>query len=622
MNLDTRALQKAFTDISNYIYMNDGVLKDRVFSDVVRLIAIKIQDEVSGQNSLLSSESLVEITPLEADKWSEKLLKYSIAHGLELGRNPSWSIKPTSILWAARQLGAFRLSEFPADAKGEAFQALVLNNLRGDRGEYFTPQPLVSAICRIANLNNESRIIDPACGSGGFLYGAYREGVNPENLFGSELSDDVGRAAQLRVQLLGGNTSQIRIGDAFRTVTDSFGEFDAVLMNPPFGSRIKIDDKELLSQYELPNLDRTNQNPKPLSPEILFLELALHLVKKSGIVATVIPDGVVQNSSARYIREWISKQASVEAVISAPSVTFQPYGTGVKTSLLVLKKGSQSRSTYFGISNSVGYDPRGNTKHQEKTSSTVISKVDEDMSSIADEAAMHVAGKSSKFTHGFLNKEARAASRWDAEYFASQDLGLLELAKAEGYVALEDLVEISNKRLDRKAPQEFYEYVALSDVDSRTSQIVNVQHLSLHDLPSRATYVVSQQELITATSGASTGTRKHVSAIVPAHLDGAVVSSGFAVLRSSQLSRHQILGLLRSDDFLRQVLRLRTGHAIPSISQSDLGTVLVPPLSSNLWAKWGKEMSELENRAISLIEFAESTRGGQLETEGLTQHDR
>lgn len=610
---DTRDLQKALTDISNYIYVNDGVLKDRVFSDVVRLIAIKLRSEDDGGLEILEPSFLAKIPDLEADRWARALIKYGVDSGLATSDNAFWSVKETSLLWAARHLSRFSLKDFPADVKGEAFQALVVNNLRGDRGEYFTPQPLVSAISEMALLNPDSRVIDPACGSGGFLYGAYRAGVKPGNLYGLELSEDVARAAKLRVQILGGSGDQITPGDALKSSPELLGEFDAVLMNPPFGSRAKISDPQILESFQMPNIGRGKSGPKALAPELLFLEMAMKLLRPGGRMATVVPDGVLQNSSSRFVREWLSGVADVDAVISCPSVTFQPYGTGVKTSLLVMTKdsGRNSTSTYLGISKSVGYDARGNSKTSGPRNSDdeMTGTLDEDLSTLAREAARHIFKPGTTPKLGKTHQGMSAENRWDAEFFADNEMSLINDLKARGYLPLNQVATLSTSRFTVDKGNGEIGYVALGDLDARTSQVVNVQTLSPHNLPSRATYSVQVGDLITATAGASTGTRKHVSAIVSAQISHCVVSSGFAVLRPNSVSSFQMLGYLRSDVFLRQIRRLRTGHAIPSVADKDLMSVLVPPLSDPIWEKWGTTMARLNEYAKELIEYAESTRG-------------
>lgn len=612
LNHDTRDLQKALADISNYIYVNDGVFKDRAFSDVVRLIALKLSAEGDDNLGLLDPAKLQSVANFEVDQWAAELIQYGVSVGLENSTKAFWNIKESSLLWAAKRLSLFSFKDFPADVKGEAFQALVVNNLRGDRGEYFTPQPLVAAITGIVGLEPESKVIDPACGSGGFLYGAFRSGVKPENLYGLELSDDVAKAARLRVQILGGLAEQVIAGDAFNSAREIEGQFDFVLMNPPFGSRSKIIDKATLERFELPSIDNRGAAPKPLAPELLFLELAIRLLKPGGRMATVIPDGVLQNSSSKFVRDWLAQNASLESIISCPSVTFQPYGTGVKTSILVMQKGQvrKATSTFLAVSQSVGYDARGNQKLRASSGLQEGAQIslDEDLSGIAIEAKNHIAGKSSSFHFGKTQDEVAKQPRWDAEYFDDAELELNNRLKELGYLEISSVADFRTSRF--QAPFDAIEvgYIALSDIDARTSQIVNIQNLAPDSLPSRATYAVETGDLITAISGASTGTRKHVSAVISELNKNCVVSSGFAVLRPNNVTSDQLLGFLRSDLFLRQVLRRRTGHAIPTVSHKDFVTILVPPLSNPIWGVWAETMAQLNARAQDLIVFSESTR--------------
>jgi type I restriction enzyme M protein len=620
LSTDTRKLQKAFADISNHIYVNDGVLKDRVFVDIVRLIGAKMLMERDLADNLLSLEYLNAVPVLEYDSWAKKIMTYSIKFGIEENLNANWNIKESSLFWAAKELSVFNFNAFPADVKGEAFQALVVNNLRGDRGEYFTPEPLVSVLCGIVKLSANTSVIDPACGSGGFLYGAYRAGVLPEKLFGSELSNDVGGAAQTRVQILGGSRSQIRIGDAFKSLGDFFGVFDRVLMNPPFGSRAKIDDIEVLSNFELSTAKRgINQNPAPLAPEILFLELAMKLMLPGGIVGTVIPDGVLQNSSSKFVRDWLLSKAELISVISCPTVTFVPYGTGVKTSLITMQKRSKKSRTpysYLGISNSVGYDPRGKTKYlnvlevgDDLSDALMTLKIDEDLSKISKEI-IEIEKNENDFKpiYGSLAKITNESTRWDAEFYQKEDSDLLEEMNRSNSLLLSAVCDLVNQKLQKRQLSGEQQYIAIADVDSRTSQIVNIQSLEVSELPSRASYIARKGDLVTALAGASTGTSKHASAIIKGEHDGVIVSSGFALLRPTIINSYQLLGFLRSEFFLRQIFRLRTGHAIPSVAHAELMDIRVPPLQDPIWNDWALNIKELDSRAENLFRFADSLR--------------
>lgn len=624
MSIDTRRLQKAFTDISNHIYVNDGVLKDRVFADIVRLIGAKMLMERDDSQVLLNLDFLRNLEVLDQDAWAQELMEFSIRSGIEESPNAKWNIKETSLFWAAKELSVFNFSDFPADVKGEAFQALVVNNLRGDRGEYFTPEPLVSTLCKITDLTQNTSIVDPACGSGGFLYGAYRSSASATNLFGCELSNDVGGAAQTRIQILGGLRNQIRLGDAFRSLADLYGSFDRVLMNPPFGSRAKVESIEVLSTFELASLKNgPNKKLQPLAPEILFLELAINLISPGGLIGAVIPDGVLQNSSSKFVRDWLLKHADLVSVISCPSVTFIPYGTGVKTSLITLQKkktGSRKNLSYMAISNSVGYDPRGKAKYmdtlvEDASSQTLMNfKVDEDLSEIAQEInsykelPLNFNSKVGSFANIDLN-----SSRWDAEFYQVSDSEMLREMNDQEFPLLSAICDLRNEKFAKNQLLGEQQYVAIADVDSRSSQIVNIQNLDFNDLPSRASYIARKGDIITALAGASTGTSKHASSIIKGEHDGVIVSSGFALLRPTIVDSYQLLGFLRSDYFLRQIFRLRTGHAIPAVGHTELMDIKVPPLDSDIWKVWAENIKELDSRAEALFKFADSIRSQKYE---------
>ena len=93
MSIDTRKLQKAFTDISNHIYVNDGVLKDRVFVDIVRLIGTKMVMERDPAHKLLDLKYLSNLQVLEYDSWAQELLSYAVSCGVEENPNAKWNIK-------------------------------------------------------------------------------------------------------------------------------------------------------------------------------------------------------------------------------------------------------------------------------------------------------------------------------------------------------------------------------------------------------------------------------------------------------------------------------------------------------------------------------------------------
>jgi len=169
-------------------------------------------------------------------------------------------------------------------------------------------------------------------------------------------------------------------------------------------------------------------------------------------------------------------------------------------------------------------------------------------------------------------------SRLDAEHYQPDDQKLIEHLKSVGAKPLGEIADIVTETDDfRLAGDREIRYIAISDVDARTLQVVSQQVMKAHEAPSRATYRVRKGDIITAVSGASTGTPRHATALVTEDEDGAICSNGFAVLRNIHgVEPLFLLAYMRTEYYLRQVRRLMTGHAIPAVSIEDLATVLIP----------------------------------------------
>jgi type I restriction enzyme M protein len=115
-------------------------------------------------------------------------------------------------------------------------------------------------------------------------------------------------------------------------------------------------------------------------------------------------------------------------------------------------------------------------------------------------------------------------------------------------------------------------YVELSDVISDYSEIYKSEMLKVFNLPSRASYDLNEGDLITSVSGNSIGTKRHASAIVSSKFHGSICSNGFRVFSdfSKKINKFYLIYYFKTNMFLDQIFRLRTGSAIPSIQDNDL----------------------------------------------------
>lgn len=607
-------LSGIFDECHNYIYANEGFLKDKIFNEMVKLLAMKLHDEQTASDGYLkfgitSNEyrSILANAPSTFQDRMNELLRAVSDKYRNLFPDTVLKLQPLTLAYVVARLQYTSLTNTPGDIKGEAFQSFVCRHQRGDRGEFFTPYPIVRLAVEMIDPKPGEKVIDPACGSGGFLIQtiSYIERNNrnfsksayiQQCIRGIEFNPDVALSATIRLAFEGGTGTQITCANALAENDHLNNLFDIVLTNPPFGSKGKIQDQRILKSYVLARkwnkvLEDDWQPTKAVlhgqSPEILFIEKCLTLLKPAGRMAIVLPDGLLHNITNSHIRFWMRSQAKVLGVVSIPQEAFVPYGTGIKTSLLLLQRLPAARRTtcFIARMQKIGYDVKGQPLfisdeygRQARTDSG-MRVIDDDVDEIASAYR--------RLCHEDLEIQTEKIytvpdqllnSRLDAEHYQPADQELIHHLKATRAKPLGEIADILKKSDNfRVAAHSEIRYISISDVDSRTMQVVSQQAIKAREAPSRATYRVRDGDIITAISGASTGTQRQASALITKDEDGAICSNGFAVLRNIHgVQPLFLLAYMRTEYYLRQVRRLMTGHAIPSISIEDLSRILVP----------------------------------------------
>ena len=126
---------------------------------------------------------------------------------------------------------------------------------------------------------------------------------------------------------------------------------------------------------------------------------------------------------------------------------------------------------------------------------------------------------------------------------------------------------------------EIVNYVELSDIYTKSFEIINSTPITVNKLPSRASYKIKTGDIITAVAGNSIGTHKHTTAYVTQEFNQSICTNGFRVLRNFKIDPFYLLYYFQSDLFLKQVFMYRTGAAIPALSDEDFSKILIyiPP---------------------------------------------
>jgi type I restriction enzyme M protein len=384
-------LKSIFESIHNYIYANQGLLKDQTFKEILKLLFIKLVDEKSS-----AQESEFRITDAELEKVRDKKssgfagrinklfervkreYKDVFSAGDEL------DLREDCLAYAVSNLQKYSLSRTEADVKGTAFQTFVGAYQRGDRGEFFTPAPVLKLAVAFLNPGDDEFLIDPACGSGGFLVEGLRsvtsalesarpdmsEGARKDAVLryartyirGIDFNPDLAKVAKMYMVLYDDGHTGIFNADSLASFDDldrasrnaGAGElheemFDVLITNPPFGTKGKVTNKAQLQQFLL-GREWKKENGRTVvgnklrasgqTPEILFIERCVQLLKPGGRLAIVLPDGILTNPSLRYVRDHLLDLTDLLACVSLPDGTFRQAGVNPKTSIIfALKKG-------------------------------------------------------------------------------------------------------------------------------------------------------------------------------------------------------------------------------------------------------------------------------------------
>ncbi|MBN1873730.1 MAG: N-6 DNA methylase [Anaerolineae bacterium] len=431
-----------FKRCHNYIYGNQGMQKEPAFQELLKLIFCKVYDEDTSTGEMrfyISNEDRrAEIGQRRLRERLNELfnaVKERYPYIFETGEQ--LRLESRVLAYVVSELQRFSLLQTEADFKGQAYEELVGANLRGDRGEFFTPRNVceMAAEMVLATYRQDKwlslRVLDPTCGTGGFLVAmmnhwrayAYQIELNKfhdegraatraadivknaaqRQLFGIDFNPVLVRAAQMNLVMHGdGSTNVFHINSLLppgewpntpqQPVKDKIklNSFDIILTNPPFGSKIPIDDAHLLEQFSLARFEMENgQRRASMPPEQIFIERNLQLLKPGGRLAIVLPDSILSNPGLAFIRRWILQRARVIASIDLPQVTFEPH-TGTQTSVLLLQKKTDTElqieretarprdyEVFMATPQAVGHDRRGGVEYLRTPEGEIIEYVKE-----------------------------------------------------------------------------------------------------------------------------------------------------------------------------------------------------------------------------------------------------
>ena len=462
---------------------------------------------------------------------------------------------------------------------GNAFEYLLsIMGSQGDAGQFRTPRHIIDMMVEItAPAKNES-ILDPACGTAGFLISAYNyikksnldeHGKSTlvaddmtrmtKNFTGYDISPDMVRLSRVNMYLHGFTSPNISEYDTLTSLEKWDDNFDVIFSNPPFMT---------------PKGGITPHNRYQVSAkraEVLFVDYIAEHLNPTGRAAIIVPEGIVFQSQTAYknLRKMLVEGNYLYGVISLPAGVFNPY-SGVKTSILLIDKtlAKERDSILFVKLNNDGFD-LGAQRREIKGS-----EIPDVINTFKNyQKGVEVAG----LENTVLAKKNEVAQQ---DYILVGERYKSSIAVNTNYpiVRLGDVCCINKRSIDPSGKESFI-YVDISSLDNITKKIHYDNIVNGAEAPSRARRAFQKGDILLSTVRPNLRTFGFVER---RDTSDCVASTGFAVITCGEFVNSKYLFyMLLQDSLVNQMIGMMGKGAYPSINQNDVSNLSfpLPPLA-------------------------------------------
>ena len=397
-------LKLLFKTIRNHLAGNfKGATRDEELAkELINLIFCKIYDEkFTRQNDIVNfrigiNENLEDVEKRILTIFTQLKSKYKEV--IEV--SDTIKLDKEAIAYVVGELQNYTLLESQRDVIAEAFETFIGYALKGAQGQFFTPRNIVKLLVEITNPQPDELVIDPACGSGGFLveslrhmwnglemqakdYGWSDSALHEEKMAtamqkirGIEKDNFLSKVTKAYMIIIGDGKGGIHCEDSLEQPKEwqdktkrniSLGQFDVLLTNPPFGKDIKIVGEDKLKQYDLAyqwkkdngKFVKTNKLKTEEVPQILFIERSLQLLKDGGRMAIILPETFFHAPKIRYVLEYMLKGNNLTWAIDLPHNTFRPHNNAKCIAIIIEKNRPQQDKINMAVIEQMGHDHQG-----------------------------------------------------------------------------------------------------------------------------------------------------------------------------------------------------------------------------------------------------------------------
>lgn len=576
---DSQELFKIIKKCKDIIEKRGLIRSDQSFKEMTKILLVKMNEERRAKNGELNRfqyEIIVKLAAAHSCSFVQEFINLfnEAIYTYPIYDEVSFLISDNDcLIEVVKNLEPWSFLGTGDDIKGAVYEIFLKSSLRGEFDQYFTPREIVDFMVKYSNPKIDDKILDPACGSGGFLIQAFQyvnqkiinspfsaveskkkfKDLIDKCLWGGEADKDLQVLAKINLIMHGDGYNNIYQGDSLKNPEIPDNKFNLILTNPPFTLPYKFTD--VLNNYEL-GRDKESQEL-----DILFVEKCIKALdaKEGGEIYIVLPEGLLNLATYYSFREWLLTKCYITLVVSLPEGAFIPFGKSVsKTCILGLRKKNEEKSNkpeyvYLCSPKEIGYEC-GKSVYKEKGKNDLpifLKYVNEIFNGIRN--------TSNGGEFGWITQNEISPYRFDANYLLNRiDLDRLQRT----FPNLQRLDKICKFKHSSFTPNiaEKYRYLEIPDISPVTGAISNIRLLNGNEI-GNSFYKAKGGDL----AFCRINPRKSRVFIIPDELDEVLISKEAYIIEliSNEYidSVYVLASLLQSDFVKAQLVRLATGSS-------------------------------------------------------------
>ena len=653
---------KTFKQINDYIYVNANIKKpDRVTTNMINLIFCKIYDELSLDDftrfsiKYINDEPEIKGSVKELQKLFEDVKnKYSEI----FSKNETIEFNDSVVFEIISQLQNYSLLSADIDTIGNAFEIFTNKSLKEDNGQFFTPRNVISFMVNMIKPSYESKIIDPACGSGGFLTESlkfvsneiklkmknrlkdnqlqnYIKDIFTKNFYGIDQEKDLVKITKAYMSIVGDGTSGVFCENSLDEPSNwsdlakskiKHKMFDVLFANPPFGKDIKVKGK-FLKNYHLAKRWDFNETKNKITykdefktsvrPSILFIEQCFNLLKDKGSFFIILPVGDLSNKEDFNIHKWLLENVNIKSIVQLPSETFQPY-CGTQVCLLYAeKKASDKSDVFMAVANKIGKNQRGKPLYKRDIYGELIFEgnqkiIDDDLTTISKDYDKFLKGNNNFSKLSFKVKKKDLNNKLLPNFHKPNLVLDINEEKIIRYENLEDLcIDIyTPPRTARIYVDKEFGVPFLSGTNITQYIPQNLKFISRSQTKDLNKYIVNTGDIVITRVGTMGIIR-----LISDDLDNYAVSDNINIIKvdKNKIDPEYIYAMLQSNFGFASITKISKGSVQHYNDPRELKKINIPIYKTNIYKKIVNEIKLAEKNRVNAINIIQNLNNTLIE---------